>query len=131
MKLSDPAKQPKVEKLDKDYADMKKGDRMLIATPAIVDSYVREIPKGKSVSMVTMRRDLAAMHDADNTCPLTTGIFLRIVAEASHDAIEHGTALYRVSPFWRVVEVNSKLNTKLSFGPGFVKERRKKERLDD
>ncbi|MBS1554282.1 MAG: hypothetical protein JSU09_05095 [Bacteroidetes bacterium] len=118
-----------VKKLEKDFADMPAGAKMLIATPKIIDDYVRQIPKGKSGSLATMRRDLAVEYGADYTCPVTSGIFLRIVSEAAHEQIEKGTPPGRVTPFWRVVDEKSSLNKKLSFGETFVKQQRKKEGL--
>ncbi|MCA4898976.1 MAG: hypothetical protein ING88_09360 [Cytophagales bacterium] len=118
-----------VKKLEKDFADMPAGAKMLIATPKIIDDYVRQIPRGKSGSLATMRRDLAVEYGADYTCPVTSGIFLRIVSEAAHEQIEKGTPLGRVTPFWRVVDEKSSLNKKLSFGEAFVKQQRKKEGL--
>jgi hypothetical protein len=126
-KVNDLTKEFQVKKLDKDFADMHAGGKMLIATPKIIDEYVRHIPKGKSGSLATMRKDLANEYGADYTCPVTSGIFLRIVAEAAHEQIEKGTPIAKVAPFWRVVDEKSALNKKLSFGSQFVVNQRKKE----
>jgi len=128
-KVNDPTKTHKVEKLDKDWVDMVKGDRMLIATPKIVDEYLRQIPTGKEVSMVTMRKDLAVAHGADNSCPLTTGIFLRIAAEAALEELKAGKALKSVTPFWRVVTTKMPVARKLSCGPAFIEKQRRREKL--
>lgn len=71
---------PQIKQLDKAFADMPEGCVMLIATPQIIDEYVRGIAFGKRVDTKTMRRDLAQQFEAEYTCPVTTGIFLRIVA---------------------------------------------------
>lgn len=126
-KVNDNTKIFVVKKLDKDFADMPAGAKMLIATPKIVDDYVREIPKGKTGSLATMRKDLALEYGAEYTCPVTSGIFLRIVSEASHEQIEKGAALSKVAPFWRMVDEKSPLNKKFSFGPEFVSRQRKRE----
>ncbi len=128
-KVNDPTKEYVVKKLEKDFADMPAGSKMLIATPKIIDDYIRQIPKGKSGSLATMRRDLANEYGAEYTCPVTSGIFLRIVSEAAHEQIENGVALNKVTPFWRVIDSQSKLSKKLSFGEGFVQQQRKKEGL--
>ncbi len=128
-KVNDPAKEYVVKKLEKDFADMPAGSRMLIATPKIIDDYIRQIPKGKSGSLANMRRDLANEYGAEYTCPVTSGIFLRIVSEAAHEQIEKGVALSKVTPFWRIVDEKSALNKKLSFGTEFVASQRKKEGL--
>lgn len=130
MKVNDPNKVHQVQCLQFDYSDMRKGDLMLIATPKIVNDYVRDIPPGKAVNMATIRRDLAFQYGVDNTCPLTTGIFLRIVCEAAHEEFKKGTPLSRITPFWRVVETKSTLNSKLTFGTHFVAAQRKREKLD-
>src|SRR5687767_1183221 len=102
-----------VKRLDKKFADMPEGCKMLIATPKIVEEYVKQIPKGKSVSMQTMRNDLASEYRAEYTCPVTSGIFLRMVSEAAYEQIQQGKPLSKVAPFWRIVEENSALNKKL------------------
>jgi hypothetical protein len=126
-KVNDPTKEFQVKKLNKDFADMTAGAKMFIATPKIIDDYVRHIPKGKSGSIATMRKDLANEYGADYTCPVTSGIFLRIVSEAAYEQIEKGTPLSKVTPFWRVVDEKSALNKKFSFGEAFVKRQRKSE----
>lgn len=126
-KVNDPTKDFQVKKLDKSFADMPEGARMLIATPKIIDQYVRQIPKGKSVDFATMRKDLAIEYRAEYTCPVTSGIFLRIVSEAAHEQLENGTPLTKVAPFWRVVDEKSTLNKKLSFGTDFLRKQRAKE----
>ncbi len=128
-RVSDPTKMHMVKKLEKDFADMPAGAKMLIATPQIIDEYVRQIPKGKSGRLATMRKDLAVEYGADYTCPVTSGIFLRIVSEAAHEQIEKGTPISKVTPFWRLVDEKSALNKKLSFGEAFVKQQRKKEQI--
>jgi hypothetical protein len=114
----------------KGFADIPPGGVMLVATPKIIDDYVREIPKGKHVSLQTMRQDLATEFKAEYTCPVTTGIFLRIVAEAAHEALEEGKPLKSITPFWRVVDEKSTIGKKLSFGSEFLKKQRKKEGLE-
>lgn len=122
-------KQPEVKRIDVDFADMKKGDKMLIATPAIVDTYVRHIPKGKEGSLVQMRKDLAAEYQADKTCPVTSGIFLRIVAEAAYEEYLQGKPISKITPFWRIINQKSPVAKKLTFGTEFLLAQRRKEKL--
>lgn len=120
---------PKVEKTDKDFADIPAGTRMLIATPAIVAEYIRHIPKGKTGTLQQMRKDLAAEYHADYTCPVTSGIFLRIAAEAAYEEYQQGKAISKITPFWRMIDMKSPAAKKLTFGTGFLLEQRKKEGL--
>jgi hypothetical protein len=121
--------QLQVKKADKDFAGIKAGQLMLIPTPLVIDQYIRQIPRGTSVTMDVLRRDLALEHRAEVTCPLTTGIFVRIVAEAAYEAYENGTPLEEITPFWRVIDETSPMAQKLSFGTDFLIEQRRAERL--
>lgn len=126
-KVNDESKTFIVKRIEKSFADIPANSTMLIATPKIIDEYVRQIPKGSSVTLQTMRNDLANEYKAEYTCPVTSGIFLRIVAEAAHEQLSNGKASTKVAPFWRVVDEKSPLNKKLSFGPEFIHQQRKKE----
>jgi hypothetical protein len=120
---------PQVEVVACRFADVRPGDKMLIPTPKIVDEYIRMIPKGKQVDMSTIRKDLAAGYSADITCPLTTGIFIRIVAEAAYESYKAGTPLKKITPFWRLIDEKSKVASNLTFGKEFLVEQRRKEKI--
>ncbi len=122
-------KHVKVEILEKDYSDMKAGDKMFIASPKLIAAYLQQIPKGKSATVKTMRKDLALEHQADNTCPLTTGIFLRIVAEKNYEDHVNGKKISQLTPFWRIIDPKSPLLKKLSFDQQFIIEQHKKENI--
>ena len=89
---------------------------MLIPTPKLVDELIRKIPKGKLVTVSELRRKLAFDFKADVTCPLTTGIFVRIAAEAAEEDRNHGRK--RITPYWRVVKDDGTFNPKLPGGVG-------------
>ena len=116
-----------VKRLDKDFSDMKVGENMLIATPKIIDEYIKQIPKGMNINIKTLRNDLALTYNADTTCPVTTGIFLRIVSEAAYEDFLNGEK--NITPFWRVVEHESKTAGKLACGINFIKKRRSEENI--
>ena len=116
-----------VKRLDKDFSDMKVGENMLIATPKIIDDYIKQIPKGININIKTLRNDLALTYNADTTCPVTTGIFLRIVSEAAFEDFLNGEK--NITPFWRVVDHESKTATKLACGINFIKKRRSEENI--
>ena len=88
--------------------------KMLIPTPKLVDDIVRRVPKGKLVTVGEIRTKLARDHGADVACPLTTGIFVRIVAEAANEASQQGAK--RVTPYWRIVRDNGELNPRFPGG---------------
>jgi hypothetical protein len=41
-------KSPKMVVLDKDFAGIKAGSRLFVATPKIIDDYIRRIPAGQT-----------------------------------------------------------------------------------
>jgi hypothetical protein len=59
-KLSE-KKEPKIKRIDFDFADIPANSNMFIATPQIIDNYIKQIPKGKKVAVQTMRKDLACI----------------------------------------------------------------------
>lgn len=123
-------KKPKTKRIEFDFADIPANSIMFIATPLLIDNYINQIPKGKKVTVKTMRQDLALENKADYTCPVTTGIFLKIVAEASYEKHQQTNSLKGITPFWRIIEPNSLLAKKLSFGQNFLTEQRVKENID-
>jgi hypothetical protein len=124
-------KEPKVKHIDFDFADIPANSNMFIATPQIIDNYIKQIPIGKKITVQTMRKDLAIENRADYTCPVTTGIFLRIVAEANFEKYQQAHSLKGITPFWRVIDPNSALSKKLSFGQDFIIKQRQAEKIHE
>jgi ABC-type uncharacterized transport system ATPase subunit len=120
-------KEPKIKRIDIDFADIPAGSTMFIATPKLIDQYIKKIGIGKRINIKTLRKDLALEHNADYTCPVTTGIFLRIVAEANYEKLQQGERLEEITPFWRAIEPNSALAKKLTFGQDFLLKQIEKE----
>ena len=119
----------KVEVTDKKFADIPEGATMLVATPEIVDAYIRNIPKGVHTSLQQMRGDLAAEYNAQYCCPITSGIFLRIIAEAAYEEYMAGKPLKKITPFWRMIDNKAPVAKKLTFGTEFIKQQRAAEGL--
>ena len=115
--------------LDKDFAGVPAGSRLLISCPVEVEEYLRSrVPPGETREIQQMRRELASMHGADAACPVSTAIFLRTVAEAAWDDIEAGKPVTAVAPFWRVVDPKSALAKKLRAGSSWIEQQRAAER---
>ena len=111
-KLEKP-QEPKLVKVPPRMSQFGKG-MMLIPTPMLVDNLIRKIPKGRLVTVGEIRRKLAADFSADVTCPLTTGIFIRIAAEAAEEDRANGRR--RISAYWRVIKNDGCLNPKFPGG---------------
>jgi hypothetical protein len=127
-RLNAPAK-VKIKPAPVTIAGMRKGEVMLVPTPKLVDDFIRAIPEGSHVDVVTMRKTLAKAHKAEVTCPIYTGYHLRTVAEAAHEALERGVSLEDITPFWRVLDAKTPTTKRLTFGAGFVAEQRQREGL--
>lgn len=122
-------KSAQVKPLEKAFAGMPVGSLMYISTPSIIEGFIRQIPAGKSLQVAQLRDQLAKQNQAEFTCPLSTGIFLRIVAEAAYEALQAGTREDAITPFWRVIEPSSKLALKLTFDPAFIELKRRQEQI--
>lgn len=121
------SKVPVVKLLEFDFAGLKSGTTMLVSSPQEVASYINGLPAGTTRTMVEMRADLAQQHAADGTCPVSTAIFLRVVAEAALEQLKEGGDVEQITPFWRVVDPGDKLAQKLTCGPDFVRAQRVRE----
>jgi len=90
---------------------------LVIPAPREVDAEIRKIRRGKIATLNDLRAALARKHHVDVCCPITTGIFAWI---AAHAAVEDEAAgKKRVTPWWRVLKADGKLNPKY---PGGVRE---------
>ena len=113
------------------FADVTEGQPMLVPTAQQVDAFIRSIPAGVAMDVRALRTALAIEHGAEVTCPVTIGYHLRTVAEAAHEQLERGADMAGITPFWRVLNAKAPTTRKLSFGAGFVAERRKAEGLGE
>lgn len=99
--------------------------RMLVPTPLLVAEEVRRVRKGRLLTPGELRERLAARLGADVTCPMTTGIFLSIIAGAAEEQLAGGKR--PVAPYWRVVGEDGRLNPKWPPGPARQAERLRQE----
>ena len=100
---------PKIKKLDFNFTDMKKGELMYISTPKDIIKFIKKIPSKKKYNFKDIRLKLAKKNKADNTCPVTFGIFLRLAIEYSLLEMKYLKFEYPNFPFWRV-EFDKKSN---------------------
>ena len=114
------SKAPHVVTLEKPFAGIPKGARLFIASPLYLDKILRTIPPGSLVELPELRARLAKDNSADATCPVTTSIFLRVVAEAALEQLATGAESTTIAPFWRVIAPASPIAKKLSCDSGFI-----------
>jgi hypothetical protein len=98
---------------------------MVIPAPIEVDALMKQVPKGKLVTINELRAALAARHHVTFACPLTTGIFSWIAAHAADEAETAGAR--RVTPYWRTLKAGGELNPKFPGGVANLTRRLKAE----
>jgi hypothetical protein len=87
---------------------------MVIPAPREVDALMKQVPKGRIVTINELRAALAKKHQTDFACPLTAGIFSWIAAHAAAEAEAEGAK--RVTPFWRTLKTGGEINPKYPGG---------------
>lgn len=86
------------------------GNRMYFAPPVDYDTVMKTVPFGKLTTVGEIREYFAHNNNADFTEPMTAGMFVSIVAWASHQRTENKT------PYWRTLKANGELNEKYPNG---------------
>ncbi|MGH2562082.1 MAG: hypothetical protein ACRDJH_23735 [Thermomicrobiales bacterium] len=107
--------------------NLRAGQLMPYPNGRAVDAVIRAIPTGQAMTRKSLRDELARTHGADISCPVTTGICLRIVAEAAYEAFTNGTPIAEVAPVWRVLDPTAPVLKKVSFDPAFILDQRARE----
>jgi hypothetical protein len=82
-----------IKTIQKNFWGHVAGSKMLIPTPLMIQEFINQIESGKVSEIETMRNDLAIENGADFTCPMTTGIFLKIVAEYNYEKLNQSVLI--------------------------------------
>lgn len=114
------AKPPHHVILEKDFAGITKGSKLHISCPIEVAQELKAMTPGTTLSIQAFRHRLADKNNCDATCPVSTSIFLRIVAEHAWEEFVRIGSTRDLAPFWRVVESSSPMAKKLSFDPAWI-----------
>jgi len=98
---------------------------MVIPAPLEVDALMKQVPKGRLVTINELRATLATKHKVNFACPITTGIFSWIAAHAADEAARHGVR--RVTPYWRTLKTGGEVNPKYPGGTAAIARRLRAE----
>lgn len=112
-KLLDSKDLPRVEKITAKMAGKwgtREGDTVVIPAPIEVDEIMRKVPRGNLLTINQIRQHLARKHHASIGCPITTGIFARIAAEAAAEQLAEGKN--DITPYWRTLKAGGEINEK-------------------
>lgn len=113
-KLADSKGLPKVSQVTGKMSKRWGEGTMVIPAPLEVDALMKQVPKGKLVTINELRAVLAAKHKVTFACPMTTGIFSWIAAHAAREAEVGGAK--RITPYWRTLKTGGELNPKYPGG---------------
>ncbi len=99
--------------------------RFVIPAPREVDALMKQVPRGRVVTINELRAALAHKHKTDFACPLTTGIFSWIAAHAAVEDEAEGKRT--ITPFWRTLKTGGEINPKYPGGADGVAARLRTE----
>lgn len=116
--LKDSKDMPKIQIVtDKKTIEKYGGEKMYFAPPMDYDRVMKQVPKGKLLTVGAIREYFARQNGADFTEPITAGVFVSIAAWASHQRQDDPT------PYWRTLKAGGELNPKY---PGGVEAQKEK-----
>lgn len=119
-KLEDDKDLPKVIEIDEKMSKRWGTGTCVIPAPREVNEIMSKVPKGKLLTINQIREILAKKHGATIGCPITTGIFAWISANAAEELKKEGKK--RITPYWRTLKTGGIINEKY---PGGVKAQKK------
>lgn len=112
-KLRDSKGLPRVEEITGKMSKKWGTGTVVIPAPLEVDELMRKVPRGKLVTINEIRSALARRHNATIGCPLTTGIFAWVAANAAEEEREQGR---EITPYWRTLKSGGVINEKYPGG---------------
>jgi len=119
-KLKDNKGLPKVEKITEKMSKRWGTGTVVIPAPMEVDEIMRRVPQGRLTTINEIRAALAKKHGATIGCPITTGIFAWIAANAADEQKQQGVK--ETTPYWRTLKTGGEINEKY---PGGVEAQKK------
>ncbi len=119
-KLKDSKGLPKVEKITDKMSKRWGTGTVVVPAPMEVNEMMRRVPEGKLTTINEIRAALAKKHGATIGCPMTTGIFAWIAANAAEEKRQKGEK--DITPYWRTLKTGGVINPKY---PGGVEAQKK------
>ena len=124
-KLHDSKGLPKVEKISPEMSKRWGTGTVVIPAPIEVREVMRQVPEGKVTTINEVRAFLARKYSASIGCPITTGIFAWVAANAAEEDRQKGVK--EITPYWRTLKVGGVINEKYPGGVEAQKELLEKE----
>lgn len=113
-KLRDSKDLPRVEEITDKMSKRWGTGTVVIPAPMEVYEMMRRVPEGKLITINEIRAALAKKHGATIGCPMTTGIFAWIAANAAEEQRQKGEKT--ITPYWRTLKTGGVINPKYPGG---------------
>jgi alkylated DNA nucleotide flippase Atl1 len=113
-KLHDNKDLPKVERITDKMSKRWGTGTVVIPAPMEVNEIMKRVPAGKVITINEIRRALAKKHGATIGCPITTGIFAWVAANAAEEQKQKGEK--NTIPYWRTLKTGGEINEKYPGG---------------
>ena len=113
-KLADSKDLPKVVEINDKMSKRWGTGTVVIPAPVEVDEIMRQVPRGRLITVNQIRMALAQKHGATIGCPITTGIFAWVAAHAAEEAATEGKQ--DITPYWRTLKSGGEPNEKCPGG---------------
>ena len=124
-KLKESKGLPKVEEITGKMSKRWGTGTVVIPAPMEVDEIMRKVPEGKLTTINEIRATLAKKHGATIGCPITTGIFAWVAANATEEQRQRGEK--DITPYWRTLKTGGVINEKYPGGAEAQKQLLEKE----
>lgn len=118
-KLADNKGHPTVFEITEKQSKRWGSGTCVIPAPMEVDALMRRVPPGKLTTIDDLRKALARRHGATIACPITTGIFSWIAANAAAEAEAAGRKA--TNCYWRTLKTGGEVNPKYPGGINALK----------
>jgi alkylated DNA nucleotide flippase Atl1 len=109
-KLNDVKDLPKIVDLNEEAQKKFNAKTMVVPKPTDIYNIMKNVPQGKLITTSEIRTLLSRQYNVDTACPLTTGIFVNISANASVELNDD-------MPYWRTLKSKGEINLKFPNAP--------------
>ena len=120
-KLHDKKDFPKIKTIPKKLNKSWGKGKFVMPSPLEVNMLMKKVPKGKLTTINEIRKKLAKKYKTTTACPIVTGIFTWIAANAAKEDIQDGKKY--INPYWRTLKSDGKIKEKYPGGIPFQKQK--------
>lgn len=114
-KLNNDKNLPMVKEINEAMSKKWGEGTFVIPAPKEVYEIMSSVPKGKLITVNEIRKIIAKKYNTTISCPLTTGIFVWVAANAAEEEVDKGLKKKPI-PYWRTLKTGGELSEKYPGG---------------